>query len=333
VLRPPLALALALLLALPAVAAAQAPKAPARIAAGVSAGGVDLSGLTVPEAAARLDATVRTPLFADVVVTAAGREFRLRAADVRLALDSTRTAKRALYAGRRQRPAGRPVAVALAVRHARLEVAAFARRVERAVARPARNAALRIGLRRMHLRRAVVGLGIDERALARRVDLAFTVPAASHALRVRRVRVWPAINANDVRRANATVLTVDRRGFRLRLFKNLRLRRTYRIAVGMAGYETPAGLFRVQSRQVNPAWHAPNRPWAGAAAGTVIPGGAPGNPLKARWLGLADGVGIHGTGEPLSIGSRASHGCIRMRVPDVIDLYGRVPLGTPVLVR
>ena len=64
-----------------------------------------------------------------------------------------------------------------------------------------------------------------------------------------------------------------------------------------------------------------------------MPGGAPDNPLKARWLGIASGVGIHGTAEPWSIGSRASHGCIRMRVPDVIDLYPRVPVGAPALIR
>ena len=67
--------------------------------------------------------------------------------------------------------------------------------------------------------------------------------------------------------------------------------------------------------------------------GQTIPGGAPNNPLKARWLGVNGSVGIHGTAEEWSIGSRASHGCIRMRVRDVIDLYPRVPMGTPVLIK
>jgi lipoprotein-anchoring transpeptidase ErfK/SrfK len=73
--------------------------------------------------------------------------------------------------------------------------------------------------------------------------------------------------------------------------------------------------------------------WAGSLQGQVIPGGAPNNPLKARWLGIADGVGIHGTSEDWSIGSRASHGCIRMHVGDVVDLYPRVPVGTKVLIK
>ena len=67
--------------------------------------------------------------------------------------------------------------------------------------------------------------------------------------------------------------------------------------------------------------------------GQSVPGGAPKNPLKARWLGVNGSVGIHGTAEEWSIGTRASHGCIRMRVSDVIDLYRRVPIGATVLIR
>jgi lipoprotein-anchoring transpeptidase ErfK/SrfK len=100
----------------------------------------------------------------------------------------------------------------------------------------------------------------------------------------------------------------------------------------MAGLSTPAGQFSITDKQVNPAWHVPNAAWAGSLAGQVIPGGAPNNPLRARWLGIRDGVGIHGTNEDWSIGSRASHGCIRMHVGDVIALYPRVPIGTPVLI-
>ena len=49
-------------------------------------------------------------------------------------------------------------------------------------------------------------------------------------------------------------------------------------------------------------------------------------------MGVSGSVGIHGTGQDYSIGSRASHGCIRMHVGDVVALFKRVPLGTPVLI-
>jgi lipoprotein-anchoring transpeptidase ErfK/SrfK len=128
------------------------------------------------------------------------------------------------------------------------------------------------------------------------------------------------------------VLAVDRGNFRISLFKKLRKVKAYPIAVGQAGLETPAGLYKIQNKATNPAWHVPDSDWAGSLAGTVIPGGAPNNPLKARWLGVYDGVGVHGTDARGSIGTNASHGCIRMLIEDVEKLYDEVPIGTPIFI-
>ena len=109
----------------------------------------------------------------------------------------------------------------------------------------------------------------------------------------------------------------------------------YRIAIGAKGYNTPRGVFRVTHKIKDPVWHRPHSDWVPEELrGTAVPGGAPENPLKERWLGFSpdDGVGIHGTGEVKSIGSAASHGCIRMTPEDVIELYSQVPLGCPVVV-
>jgi lipoprotein-anchoring transpeptidase ErfK/SrfK len=107
--------------------------------------------------------------------------------------------------------------------------------------------------------------------------------------------------------------------------------KTYTIAVGQAGLETPSGQYTVQDKQVNPTWHVPDSDWAGKLAGRVIPPG-PDNPLKARWIGIIDGAGIHGTVETGSLGTNASHGCIRMAIPDVIELFDRVPYGSTIFV-
>jgi L,D-transpeptidase-like protein/putative peptidoglycan binding protein len=319
-----LALACAIFLLAAAPALAQTQK---RIRAGVGTAGVDLSGLTVEEAAARLDATLGPRLAPDMVVTTAGRLWPLPMASAQLRLDSVRTAKRALYSRA-------PVTeVPPAIVHSRTAVKAWVEDLAAKVRRAPRDATIRITVRRIFRERARLGKGLDVAAVRAAVDGALADPAAPRALRFRLATLRPRINADDLARTYGTVLTIDRPTFTLRLFKRLRFSRSYRIAVGMAGFDTPAGRYAIQDKQVDPAWHAPDRPWAGSLAGTTVPGGAPNNPLKARWMGIANGVGIHGTGEPWSIGTRASHGCIRMRVPDVIDLFGRVPVGTTVLIR
>jgi lipoprotein-anchoring transpeptidase ErfK/SrfK len=101
----------------------------------------------------------------------------------------------------------------------------------------------------------------------------------------------------------------------------------------MEGLETPAGMYHIQWEQVNPPWYVPKKAWAGSLAGTVVPPG-PADPLKARFMSFDGGAGIHGIdpSEYSSIGHDASHGCVRMRIPDVIDLYSHSPVGTPVYI-
>ena len=125
---------------------------------------------------------------------------------------------------------------------------------------------------------------------------------------------------------------MDRAAFKLRFYEKLKLAKTYRIAVGQVGLETPAGLYNIQNKGVNVPWSVPNSAWAGSLAGTVVPGGTAENPLKARWLGIYDGAGIHGTDQTYSLGTAASHGCIRMAIPDVIELYDQVPVGAPIYI-
>jgi lipoprotein-anchoring transpeptidase ErfK/SrfK len=149
---------------------------------------------------------------------------------------------------------------------------------------------------------------------------------------VRTRTLRPKVTMADLRKKYPAVIVVNRSAFQLTLYKRLKPAQSYGIAVGQVGLETPAGLYHIQNKAVNPAWNVPNSPWAGSLAGQTIPGGAPNNPLKARWMGIADGAGIHGTSEEGSIGSAASHGCIRMRVPEVEALYDEVSVGAPVYI-
>jgi lipoprotein-anchoring transpeptidase ErfK/SrfK len=175
------------------------------------------------------------------------------------------------------------------------------------------------------------GRRVRARRLHRELRAAIVSPAADRTIRADTVRVEPKVTTADLARKYPTVITVDRSSFRLVLFKDLRPVKRYRIAVGQAGLETPAGLYTIQDMQTNPSWHVPDSDWAGDLAGKVIPPG-PDNPIKARWMGIFNGAGIHGTTAIGSLGTAASHGCVRMAIPDVIELFERVDVGTPVYI-
>jgi lipoprotein-anchoring transpeptidase ErfK/SrfK len=324
----PLIAALAVLLLLPAGAAAQDPEPV--IPPGAKAAGLDLGGQTLSQAAVNLDAAFSAAVAQPVEIRVARHRFELDPASIGFGFDPYRTARRAYNAAV---DAGGPVDVPLHVTYDGAKLAAFTIWVDRNSDVRPRNARLKMTIRRMKVRRARVGWSIDDKALALALDPLLADPHAVRVMRVERLRVHPKRNVIDLRRQHRAVLTIDRAHFKLRYFKNLKLKRTYGVAVGAPGYETPTGRFSIHNKAVNPAWSAPDEPWAGAYRNEVVEGGSPENPLKARWMGIVGGVGIHGTAAEESIGTAASHGCIRMRVADVIRLYRKVPIGTAVLIR
>ncbi len=308
-----------------APAPAQTPPVP-KIAPGVTAGGIDVSNLSVMQAAQKLKIEGLSKVSGTLVLGVAGKPWRLEADDAGVKVNGTQTAEAALARGTT------PGDVPLVVAHDEKAVAAFVAKIARKVRKAPRNATLRITLRKMVVRRAKEGRGLDARRARKLVSAALADPAADRMLHQRLSKLRAPVNANDVRRQNRTVVTIDKSNFKLRLFKNLKFSRSYGVAVGQPAYPTPSGRFSITSKQVNPTWSVPNSPWAGELQGTTVAGGSAANPLKARWMGIANGIGIHGTGEGYSIGKRASHGCIRMHVGDVIALFKRVPVGTAVLI-
>jgi lipoprotein-anchoring transpeptidase ErfK/SrfK len=148
---------------------------------------------------------------------------------------------------------------------------------------------------------------------------------------IRRIRV--AVEALEPARTvvNFGAVIVIRRGANeLRYYQGSRLMRKFGVATGQSVYPTPTGTFDIVDKQLNPWWLPPDSPWAKGKE--PIPPG-PGNPLGTRWMGLsAPGVGIHGTPDDASIGYSASHGCIRMHIPDAEWLFHHVKVGTPVVI-
>jgi lipoprotein-anchoring transpeptidase ErfK/SrfK len=300
--------------------------------AGVRVAGLDVGGLSVAEAADRIEAAFGRQLRSPVRVRAAGHRRAATARFLRLRFDPLRSAQRAERAARRAAdPASVDVPPWVTFSHKR--VGTFVRRVARPVARRARNARLRHSVTRVSIRPARAGYDIDRAALRRRIEATLRGPRAPRVLRAARREIEPNIRRRDVLRRNRTIVTVHRRGYRLRVFKRLKQVASYPVAVGMPGHATPRGRFRIANKAVDPAWAAPDKPWAGAYRGEVVAGGAAANPLRARWLGIVDGVGIHGTSATWSLGRRASHGCIRMAVPAVKRVYRLVPVGARVLIK
>ena len=115
---------------------------------------------------------------------------------------------------------------------------------------------------------------------------------------------------------------------RVYVYRDHQLQMSYPIAVGREGWETPVGEYKVIQMIKNPIWEHP-------LTGEIIPPG-PDNPLGERWIGFwTDGknyIGFHGTPNTETVGQAASHGCIRMFNQDVLALFEKVKIGTPVIV-
>jgi lipoprotein-anchoring transpeptidase ErfK/SrfK len=312
------------------------------IANGIRIGSVDVGGLRTDVARARLTQRLLGPLQAPLVIRSRGKTFRLSAREAHIRANLEAMIATALERGReggilartwRSITGGEVDArVAPEIQYSRPAVQRVVDRVRVAVSHKAQDAKVNFAPDSVSISPSRTGRTIDARLLRADVEAALVSSTRRRIVRAPVKTVHPKVTADELADRYPVVVTIDRGNFRLSLFKKLKRVHVYPIAVGQVGLETPAGLYKISNKAVNPAWHVPNSDWAGALAGTVIPGGAPNNPLKARWLGVYDGVGVHGTDARGSIGTNASHGCIRMLVEDVEKLYDEVPIGTPIFI-
>jgi L,D-transpeptidase catalytic domain len=318
-----------LLVALALAVTASSPAAAMPLPEDATIGGVEVGGLWRRAAHEQLDRAFARSYERPVAVVIRHRRVKVPARRLGQRIHYTRMLDRAFHLAERERP----VAVPLKRTIRSGGLTRGINRLARPVYRAPRNASVRFGIVRVRKRPGRRGRMVNETRLRRHLVDELWRPTPYRTVYGRVLRPRPAIRMRELRRIHHTFISVSRSSRLVRLFKRLRHVRTFRVAVGAAGYATPAGLHHVLSRQVNPTWYAPNRPWAGALAGQAIPPGDPRNPLKARFIALGGGVGFHGTSDLASIGTAASHGCIRMTIPDVIALYNRTPVGTPVLIR
>lgn len=312
-----------------------------RIAPGVEIGGVPVGDLTRDQAERLVDRRIVDRLAEPLEVKFEGVEYRIPAQRLRRTADSTRMVDRAIEVSREggiierisRYLRGGEVSedVPTDIEYSQRAVDRFVQSLAETVDRQPVNAYLLPNGDELRPVDGKDGIEVRTRLTKSRIDRAIAAPGSIAILRPVVRRTEPDIARTELADTYPTYIAIDRSTYTLRLFRNLKLSKTYTVAVGQAGLETPAGLYSIQDKQVNPSWHVPSSDWAGDLAGTVVPPG-PGNPLQARWMGFYGSAGIHGTNDVASLGSAASHGCVRMAIPDVIDLYDRVDVGTPVYV-
>ena len=310
-----------------------------RIAEGVTVAGVDVGGLDAEEARAKVQRQVAAPLDKPVILRHGEKRFKLSAEDARVKTDVGGMIDEALRRSRdgnifsrvlRDATGGKAnVRVRPRVTYSKAAIATLVKRAQKGVDRQPRDADISFPSFEQIPERD--GVKVKAKRLRAKVSAAMT-QAGDRTLRVPSKTIKAKVTRDELAEKYPVVLVADRASFKLRLYRDLKLAKEYTVAFGQQGYETPTGLYEIQNKGVNVPWSVPNSDWAGSLAGTVVPGGSPENPLKARWMGFYNGAGIHGTDDVGSLGTAASHGCIRMAIPEVIELYDQVDVQTPIYV-
>ena len=311
------------------------------IAEGITIGGVDVGGMTETEAEQAVSRALVKPLDEDVTVTHEGTKYVLSAQKLAVHADVASSVQRALD---ESQEGGLPTRlwryatggevdqdIDPSVDFNKDEITKFIETIAADVHQAPVNASVEPTSTSIEPVREQVGYALRQEDLREKVTAAVKSPAQDQ-IKALVEETQPEVTTAELEEQYPVYLTVNRSTFELKLWENLELAETYTVAIGAAGFDTPTGEYAIQNKAVDPTWSVPDSDWAGNLAGKVIPGGAANNPLKARWMGIYDGAGIHGTDDTASLGSAASHGCVRMSVPDVIDLYDQVPVGTPIYI-
>jgi lipoprotein-anchoring transpeptidase ErfK/SrfK len=308
-----------------------------RILPGVSVGGVDVGGMKRDEAVRTLRELAERTLYGELVVEAAGHSWNVTPASLGMTANVEGAVARALAVAddlsltsrvyHRLRDVSVDVSLDLRFDEHRGEVKAFVQQAFDEVAIPAVDArfALVDGdlvTNRSHTgRELAIGAATDQilEALGQRTD-AVEVPVRT---------VEPSVTTAALGQS----IVVDLSENHLYLYDGLRVVANYPVATAAAGYTTPVGTWEVVDKRENPTWYNPAEDtWGADLPPSIAPG--PGNPLGTRAIYLnAPGIRIHGTYSSSSIGTYASHGCIRMYISDSEELFDRVDMGTRVIIK
>jgi lipoprotein-anchoring transpeptidase ErfK/SrfK len=309
-----------------------------RILPGVRIDGTDVGGMTRDQATAAMEARAAQLLARPIAIRAGVAGWDLTLADLGVRVQVSKAVGAALsvsgsmslmsrvYHRLIDRPVDQPIA--LRYRVAVPELRTFLQQASAVVDTKPRDASLAM---------SADGMGIVARRSepGRAIDVAGSVRALMAAVRTGATQVNLPFHSVQPQVTSDTLgktITIDLSTNTLRLYDGFNVERTYPVATAREGFTTPPGLWEVVAKEENPAWYNPDPTgWAASMPAYIPPG--PDNPLGLRALALdASGILIHGTPESYSIGTYASHGCIRMYESDAIALFPLVPQGTPVII-
>lgn len=307
-----------------------------RVLPGVRIAGVDVGGMTRAEAERALAPAVTQILERPIDVRGGGRVWHLTAqglgtrVDVQAAVAEALAESAAyrwyerLYRRLLEKPLDRDIT--LSVTHDESYVSRFVEVAADAVKRDPRNAFLDFVDGQLITRSSKPGRKLRPGASMQQLSQAVRDETSSVKLAVRPIQ--PSVSEDTL--GHTIIIRVSEN--RLYLYDGLKLAKTYRVATGEPAYPTPQGHWVIINKRINPTWVNPAVDGWGKSLPDVIPPG-PDNPLGTRALDLdAPGIRIHGTYADSSIGTHASHGCIRMHIPESEELFGRVDVGTPVII-
>ena len=313
-----------------------------QIAPGIKIGGVDVGGRSADSARKVIKRQVVEPLKQPIVVTYDGKSYTLSAGQLHPTADIDGMVQDAIDRSREgnildrvsRYASGGDVDADLKpeVKYDKKAVKDFVNHLSDEIDQDPVDATVIPDGTRLAKQAGEAGHAVDRARMTDEINAAAQSPGRDQPVHAVVKVTKPEVTTKELPAAYPRYIYIDRGGYTLRFYSHLKLVRSYTIAVGQQGLETPAGLYHALDKQVDPSWHVPNSAWAGSLAGQVIPPG-PADPLKARWIGIFDGAGIHGTDDIGSLGSAASHGCVRMSISDVIDLYDRVEVGDPIYIQ
>jgi lipoprotein-anchoring transpeptidase ErfK/SrfK len=307
-----------------------------RVLPGVRIAGVDVGGMTRAEAERALLPVVTGILERPIDVRGGGQVWHLTAqglgtrVDFRSAVDEALAQSgdyhwsSRLYHRLLDRPIDREIT--LSVRHDDSFVSSFVREAAEAIDRAPRDAYLDFAEGKLITRSSRPGRKLKGTVSTRLLVDAVASDAPSVKLPIRRLK--PSVSEETLGQTIIIRLSENR----LYLYEGLKLAKTFPVATGQPAYPTPQGHWVIVNKRINPTWYNPAKTTWGSELPDFIPPG-PDNPLGTRALDLnAPGIRIHGTYAAGSIGTYASHGCIRMHIAHSEELFGLVEVGTAVII-